>query len=254
MEATPAFVELVTTAHAYLSARQEGLRARFRLGEWGRWDWSQSTGQLIFSESEGGPPRVVATFQFVGSVSTRGGTWLWGWANPDFERRLTADIAKVVELGEARGIPQLTTPEWKADEVDGWEMTAIAAYVLEAVGAYRTPGDNGFAYFVLTSIRWAHEDEKIDCRFHGEQDRTLVCRHIVDSLYTRAAVGFHWSEDDTAPRPDAWCSECSRAYGNAGDWTEEVLTFADLQVLCGGCYDVAKGLWERARAADGDVE
>ena len=74
MEATEQFVDLVTRAHAYLTARQDELRAQYRLGEWQRWDWDQDTGRLVFSAD--GVPRVFADIQFVGTYSTMSGTWL----------------------------------------------------------------------------------------------------------------------------------------------------------------------------------
>jgi hypothetical protein len=155
MEVTDDFVELVSAAHAYATARQDILRREFALDSWPRWDWDQETGQLVFSA--GGEPRVVADVQFVGSVSTESGTWLWSWANPHLAAPLSRDVREVRLLGEARGIAQLTTPKWPADETDGWEMTSITAYVLQAKGVYRTRGDNGFTFMVMTSIRWADD-------------------------------------------------------------------------------------------------
>jgi len=155
MEVTDEFVELVTAAHAYATARQDVLRREFALGSWPRWDWDQGTGQLVFSA--GGEPRVVADVQFVGSVSTESGTWLWSWANPHFESSLTRDVREVRLFGASRGIAQLTTPKWPAKEVDGWEMTSITAYVLQAKGVYRTRDETGFTFMVMTSIRWADD-------------------------------------------------------------------------------------------------
>jgi hypothetical protein len=154
MELSDRFVDLVTRAHAYLTARQAALRADFRLGSWPRWDWDQESGELVFSE--GGVPRVRADFQFVGTVSGASGTWLWAWANPHLEPSLARDVGEVRAFGEAHGVAQLTTPKWPADATDGWEMTSIAAFVLQAEGAYRTPRDDGgHTYLVLRRVRWA---------------------------------------------------------------------------------------------------
>ena len=158
MDVSEEFVELVTAAHAYATARQDALRRDFALGSWARWDWDQDTGQLVFSDAHG-TPRVVADVQFVGSVSTQSNTWLWSWANSYIDERLTRDVREVRLFGEARGIPQLTTPKWAAEETDGWEMTSITAYVLQAKGVYRTPSEIGFTFLVITAIRWADEAE-----------------------------------------------------------------------------------------------
>jgi hypothetical protein len=154
MEVTDHFVDLVTRAHEYLTARQDVLRSEYHLDRWPRWDWDQGTGQLVFSEE--GVARLVADIQFVGSVSNQSKTWLWAWANPHLTPPVKRDVDEVRRFGEAHGIPQLTTAKWVADEIDGWEMTSIAAYVLQAKGAYRTPRDDGgFTYLIFTDVRWA---------------------------------------------------------------------------------------------------
>jgi hypothetical protein len=154
MEITEKFIDLVTRAHHYLTQRQDILRSDFRLSTLPRWDWSQDERQLVCSEK--GVPRVIADIQFVGSISAETKTWLWSWANPYVEPDMWRDIAEVRQFGEAHGIAQLTTSKWTADEVDGWEMTSISAYILQAKGAYRTPREGGgFTYLIFTNIRWA---------------------------------------------------------------------------------------------------
>jgi hypothetical protein len=60
-----AFEDLVVTATSYLRDCQESLKRSHFLDRWPRYDWSQETRQLIFSD--GGRPKVVADIQFVGS-------------------------------------------------------------------------------------------------------------------------------------------------------------------------------------------
>ena len=97
-------------------------------------------------------------------------------------------------------------------------------------------------------------DEKpgqIECGVHGLQDETFVCQHIVGSLRTRQAVGFHWPASPPQRRPDAWCSKCEVQRVEAGgEWTEDVLASVGLKILCGGCYDTAKGIWQATRDAE----
>ena len=149
----PRFVELVTAAHGYLTARQEQLTATFGLSSYERWDWDDDRGAVVFSD--GGVPRVVAPSQLVGSVSKRTGTWLWAWANERVAPRLRRDLEEVRRYGEHHGIWQLTTPKWEADEVDGWEMTSIAAYILQAKGAYRMPNDHLLSFAIFDAVEWA---------------------------------------------------------------------------------------------------
>lgn len=147
-----AFDQLVRDAMSYLQAKQALLNAEFRLGEDERYDWYQETGQLVFSQQ--GQPRVVADIQFVGSVSTISDTWLWAWANESFVATLTAEAIKVRTYGTERQFLRLASARWKATEVDGWEMTAVAAFLSQAQGAYRSPSERGPAFMLLKNVRW----------------------------------------------------------------------------------------------------
>ncbi|WP_409035712.1 DUF6882 domain-containing protein [Pedobacter africanus] len=65
-------------------------------------------------------------------------------------------MGKVKSYGESRGFKKLIDRKWKADEIDGWEMTAIAAYVLKAKGAYRVPSKDEklFLFMIFKNIKW----------------------------------------------------------------------------------------------------
>jgi len=99
--------------------------------------------------------KVVADIQFVGSISTESDTWLWAWANDSVDPKLSAALSVVREFGEKSGFEHLTSKKWHAHGVDGWEMVSIAAFLLNARGAYRTPKGNGFTFMVMTNVRWA---------------------------------------------------------------------------------------------------
>jgi hypothetical protein len=61
-------------------------------------------------------------------------------------------------------------------------------------------------------------------------------------------VGFHWPEDTDKLHPDAWCSVCEQARIDAGgDWTEELEDQLSIKLICGACYENAKGIWEQGR-------
>lgn len=77
-------------------------------------------------------------------------------------------------------------------------------------------------------------DERVHCDIHGERALTIVCHHIVEGT----ALLWRQAEPPTKdnPFPDAWCEKCEVQFINRGGWTDESLAFADLQVLCDGCY------------------
>jgi 2,4-dienoyl-CoA reductase-like NADH-dependent reductase (Old Yellow Enzyme family) len=137
----------------YLHEKQDALRTAFRLNDHERYDWDQDSGQLVFSS--GGVPAVIATFQFVGSLSTRTHTWLWSWANDSDIESVKSQARQVRAHGEEHRFLKLACAYWTADEFDAWEMTAVAAYLLKAKGAYRSPSDHLLSFMIMTDVRWA---------------------------------------------------------------------------------------------------
>jgi len=107
---------------------------------------------------------------------------------------------------------------------------------------------NGKSFFVY-ALRQLYRKRKsvstgihyIFCSEYGQQEETFVCQHIVQSLEDSQTRGFHWSSEDNALRPDARCHKCDdKAKATDREWTEENMKFADIQLLCGLCYDKAK--------------
>jgi len=91
----------------------------------------------------------------VGDVSSKSKTWLWAWANPTIKDSLQQAARQAKQHGVENGIRQLVESTWPADEVDGWEMTSITAMLVNAKGAYKSPGENGTYFMLFTDIRWA---------------------------------------------------------------------------------------------------
>src|SRR5215213_2040013 len=146
----------VHEACADLQLRQDMLMQEYRLSTWERYDWNQDTQELVFSNR--GRPTVVAKIQFVGSFSKRSNTWRWAWANDTVVPAMKQDVLRVKALGEERGWDRLVTPQWSAAEQDGWDMTAVAAHVLGAAGAYGTPSEIGLTFVISKEIRWSNEE------------------------------------------------------------------------------------------------
>jgi uncharacterized protein DUF6882 len=61
-------------------------------------------------------------------------------------------MGRVREFGETSGYEQLTSEFLDVDEYIGWNMTAVAAHVLDALGSYRFPTENGHCYLVYRNI------------------------------------------------------------------------------------------------------
>ncbi len=131
------------------------LKAEFELKRWPRYDYDLQAGTLIFSEE--GVPKVIAEIQVAGSTSHNANNWLWAWGNNHWPPERTTDSEKVRAFGEKHGICELTHDCIEDEDLNhlGWELTAIAARVTEAVGAYRPPDDNGALFLIYRSIAWA---------------------------------------------------------------------------------------------------
>jgi hypothetical protein len=157
---------LIIEGHDYLEARRAENETKYHLGSYAHYDWHQDTGEIVFSS--GNEAKVIASIQMVGDVSRASGTWLWAWANTTVDEPLKKAASAVREMGEREKIGRLTTAQWSADETDGWEMTSVAAKLTQAAGAYRTCGDAGCEFMLLTNIRWAMPTTSVQ---HGEQAR-----------------------------------------------------------------------------------
>jgi hypothetical protein len=149
------FHDLIRSSFRYLESKQEGFLKKYKAGEHDRWDWYQETGKLIFTHD--GKPQVEADIHFSGTFSTQSDTWMWAWANKSIDEKVKASSRDIKEMGEELGLKELVAGRWAATEVDGWEMTAVLAKHLKAIGSYRTPSDNGFTYMVVTKAKWINK-------------------------------------------------------------------------------------------------
>ena len=152
---TITFRDLTIRAHNYLNTQQKICDSIYNISKYENWFYDQQTGELTFSDS--GVKKLIIDFENVGSVSLISNTWLWAWENSYVEDKVKAEIIKVKEFGLTRNFKRLITPKWKADQIDGWEMTAISAFILKAKGAYRVPtkNDSIFTFMIFKNIRWA---------------------------------------------------------------------------------------------------
>lgn len=140
----------LTDAFSELEDKQQRLETEFQIGHSDRWDYDQRHGTILFSNA--GTVVVRAAAQFIGSISTTSNTWLWSWANTSLIPGTFEDLFAVRNFGETQQFAKLTVPKWPADEVDGWEMSAVAVKRLEAQGAYRAPGKTGFTFMSVKEV------------------------------------------------------------------------------------------------------
>ncbi|RVU39139.1 hypothetical protein EOI86_07780 [Hwanghaeella grinnelliae] len=145
-----AWEPFLSDAFSELEDKQQRLETEYKIGHSDRWDYDQRHGTILFSNA--GTVVVRAAAQFIGSISTTSDTWLWSWANTSLIPGTFEDLFAVRDFGEAHRFAKLTVPMWPADEVDGWEMSAVAVKLIKAKGAYRAPGKTGFTFMSLKDV------------------------------------------------------------------------------------------------------
>lgn len=161
-EVTKDFRDYLTSAYNYLTTQQEVCRTKDGINNWERWYYDDKTGVIEFFN--GDTLKLRINYQQVGTVSKISNTWLWAWANPNLLGKVKSESKKVFQLGEQLNYEPLTKPKWKADKVDGWEMTSIMAYLTKAKGAYRIPGDSVMKYIVFKDIEQMNEQAEGNIR------------------------------------------------------------------------------------------
>lgn len=219
-----------------LTRLNEGLRQRFRLGEWERYDYDLERETLTFSQD--GTPRVIASIQVVGTTSETAGDWLWGWANAYLPVPVTREMNRVREFGENESLPELVNPYAGDSEDLGWTLTSVAAKILGAQGGYRCPGSNGFIYLVLTDISFADKARisrpRVRCDTHGQAFEAFICEHLLVNPAQK------WFSDDPTrenPWPDAWCGQCNALFEELGSWNQRNESKLRIKLICHRCYE-----------------
>jgi hypothetical protein len=141
-------------AYHEMLAKQDGLKAEFKFGQWPRFDYDLDKETFVFSQD--GRVMVSARVQVVGSVSKAAGNWLWGWGNDWWPEAVIRDARAARQFGEDHGISELTTAHLTDDNIEnlGWEMTAVTMRVAGAMGAYRAPGENVHLFLVLHDLKY----------------------------------------------------------------------------------------------------
>jgi len=152
---TISYQDLLDKSFDYLTEQQDICKDEFKISTYKNWFYDQETGELTFSDD--GVKKLIINYENVGTVSLKSNTWLWAWANNNTLDKVKSEIGVIKEYGDKREFEKLMTSKWPADEVDGWEMTSIAAYLMKAKGAYRVKSsdDSVFVYMLFKEINWA---------------------------------------------------------------------------------------------------
>lgn len=135
-----------------LVAKQDRNLETYGMGRWARFDYDLDALTLTFSEE--GAAKLVADIQVVGT--TGADEWLWAWANTHLPEACRRDVEQVREFGQDNGVDELTWELLGADDANslGWSLTAVAARICQADGAYRAPRGDGALFMICRNFRY----------------------------------------------------------------------------------------------------
>lgn len=133
-----------------LAIKTNAHREVWGIGKAERWDFSQDTGELIFSFPDG--LKAVAPAQVIGTFNSKDQTWLWAWANSSIDEKMSVDALKLRKHGEKHKIERLTTRKWVGTEDDAWAMAALAVKLCGRQGAYRGPAGTTYVFLSFGEV------------------------------------------------------------------------------------------------------
>lgn len=97
---------------------------------------------------------IHCDISLIGTWSRRSESWLWGWANPSCETRLTNPLVAMKRYGEMHGLEPLWRSKLSASEDDAFRLAATALEVLpEVEGIYRVPTEDMSVFLAVLDTR-----------------------------------------------------------------------------------------------------
>lgn len=133
-----------------LEAKTSGHDLLWQIQDAEQWSVDQRAGTIQFQFADG--RTATAPLQFIGSISTNDGTWLWAWDNPSVPEPLRQHTLVVRAYGEKLGHELLTTRKFPCDEELAWWLTALAAKLNNAQGAYRAPAGTALLFLTFGKV------------------------------------------------------------------------------------------------------
>jgi len=154
------FQEVIAGGYAQLEPQQDICTQKYKLAQYTKFIYDTSTYSVFFLN--GDTVKLEAKFQAVGSFYPDRKLWRWAWDFPNLDPEILQGANKVKQYGEKFDFEPLTKPVWEADELNGWEMTAVSSLINKSKGAYRFPTGNKFDFVIFTSLEWINARNESD--------------------------------------------------------------------------------------------
>lgn len=234
-------------AYRKLSSAQKSLRKNYDTDNYANWFYTQSMETLrLYS----GQKEIFFKYIQIGTFSHESKTWLWAWANENSIEPNRFDMLKVKKIGQTKKYENLINSQFEGNKQTGWELSAIAFNIIGGIGVYRAVSDHLEIYLLLSKELSKNEVERmesklIECEAHGKLRQAFVCQHLnrnaktgfVEAFETSPGMKLH-EEDDL----QAWCLECEKRRFEANGWTDNLMKFSNINLVCERCYFEIKDL------------
>jgi hypothetical protein len=146
------FIEMSSIALRFLQHHNE---VDWGMPEAESFSVDQETGRIVFYFRDG--KTVSAPVQIVGTFSQQAGSFMWAAENPSMDESLTRASRSAREWAEANGLAEWSNSSFPSSEAEAWEITAVAARLDGAFGAFRAPTDGPIVFLVFGDVEAARE-------------------------------------------------------------------------------------------------
>lgn len=233
------FEDFIRQSTAYLRACNKKAERHFGIGDYARYAYDLHRREVWWSDPDG--PKVRGRVTIVGTISTISNTWLWSWANPHFNDLDLGQILEVKKFGEQETITKLIEAKWEAEEVDGWEMTCVAARLLEAQGAYRPPCENGPMFLLFDNLEFIPEDEA--ARYAPLKGEAVARAAEVQASTTECSLGQEGSSSTHSSSAFASPPTGSPTTNAPSLVDHELQRLAIITLLAGMLFNIMGSVW-----------
>jgi len=150
------FQGFLDQATAELQQKQEKLGTDYGLDDVSTWSFDQATEKLQFFDEQ---KRMVVEAEVIdaGSYSPKSISWKWAWSNESVLPEPRKKAERIRELEAITGVEIFGDPlAFKIDDENmAWELAAMAAKHLGALGCYRAPSkeDGPVIFLLIMKIR-----------------------------------------------------------------------------------------------------
>lgn len=139
---------LARAASARFCQRQRQAKERWAFDQRQRWFFDAVTRSCRFFDPDS-PRFILAHAEIAGTYSRESSTWAWAWANESIRPMAGDRLSSVRRFGEVRRISQLTQGVLRTDEASAWDLTQIAACLLNVEAIYSALVNDHLRLFLL---------------------------------------------------------------------------------------------------------